>query len=166
MSEEITSRIRRDELLGLLHPPSDHERITARMPAITLEGLLVSEEVPPPPPFGIRFRTAAGTDAHAPVTAAPSDDAVVGDDIEPELSAAITRVTSNALDATLSAAIDAAVRETLEIPVAQAVAAVEAAHRSSVAITCVAHDRTRALPMLLGFTITFFAGVLLMMLLA
>lgn len=181
MSEQITSRIRRDELLGLLHATGgaerDHERITARMPAVTLEGLLIPEEVPPPP-FVIRFRSPVGTDEHAridPAEGVVEADGTIADDIEPELSVAIGRVTSNALGATIDAAIDAAVHASMQLPVAEAVDAALAApavegppeRRRNTAVIARAQrpDRVRILPMLCGFTLTFLAGVLLMMLL-
>lgn len=119
---EITSRIRRDELLGLLHATErEHQpdRITTRMPAITLEGLLIPDELPAPP-FVIRFRSPSGTDQfERPLEATPcssptvTSDGTIADDIEPEVSVAIGRVTSQALDASLAAAIDAAVDETI-----------------------------------------------------
>ncbi len=69
MQPEITTRIRRDTLMELLEteaPPED-QRITARMPVVTLSDLLSSKhEVPPPdpdtfdPPTGLYVR-AVGT---------------------------------------------------------------------------------------------------------
>jgi hypothetical protein len=60
--DEPTSRIERDELLGLLNTttPVDHQRITARMPVVTLQGLLEAEAEEeaaplPPPPVIVRF---------------------------------------------------------------------------------------------------------------
>ena len=182
MSEQITSRIRRDELLGLLHATGaaeaeHHERITARMPAVTLEGLLIPDELPPPP-FVIRFRSPAGTDEHARIDVADGvveDDGTITDDIEPELSVAISRVTSNALGATIDAAIDAAVQASMQLPVADAVDAAlstapldgppERRRNTALIARPPRVDRLRVLPMLAGFTLTFFAGVLLMMLL-
>jgi len=51
---EITSRIHREHLKELLETeaPVREQRITARMPAVTLTGLLTlrDEDLPPPPP--------------------------------------------------------------------------------------------------------------------
>ena len=54
---EITSRIRIDELQNLLdtEEPAPKQRITAPMPAVTLEALLQPEE-PPPEPIHVTFR--------------------------------------------------------------------------------------------------------------
>jgi len=50
--DEPTSRIERDELLGLLNTTttrSEHQRITARIPVVTLQGLLQPDEDQLPP---------------------------------------------------------------------------------------------------------------------
>jgi hypothetical protein len=54
---EITSRIRRDELQGLIEAsaePATTKRTTAPMPAVTLEQLLQPEPPPPPPPTTVK----------------------------------------------------------------------------------------------------------------
>ena len=66
---EVTSRIRIDQLQGLLvdtTQPGPEQRVTARMPAVTLEQLLLPEE--PPPPVQVTFRvTPRATDAVTPI---------------------------------------------------------------------------------------------------
>jgi len=59
--DEPTGRIEREELLGLLNtttaPRSEHQRITARIPVVTLQGLLQpDEDQAPPAPVVVTFR--------------------------------------------------------------------------------------------------------------
>lgn len=67
---EITSRIRIDELQNLLdtEEPAPKQRITAPMPAVTLEALLQPEE-PPPEPIHVTFRRTPKSTAVHPILA-------------------------------------------------------------------------------------------------
>jgi hypothetical protein len=53
---ETTARIRREDLKDLLETEAKTQRITARMPAVTLTGLLTlrDEDLPPIPPPRVR----------------------------------------------------------------------------------------------------------------
>ena len=200
MSEhEITSRINRNELLGLLHATAmekdmgtdandgwdDWEKpqqVTAKMPAVTLDRLLIPDDLPAPP-FVIRFRSPAGTnelypvtDAQdstctAPLTLSPSDGSIT-DDIDPEISTAMSRVTSESLNATISAAIDAAVDELAHVPVDVALTEaigdepVEDRRVTAVIARAAQPERLHFLPMLCGFALTFMAGIGLMFLIS
>jgi hypothetical protein len=70
---EITSRIRIDELQGLLdtEEPATKQRITAQMPAVKLEELLQPED-PPPAAIQVTFRTKRATSGHLLPRTAPS----------------------------------------------------------------------------------------------
>ena len=57
--DEPTSRIERDELLGLLNTTTrpENQRITARIPVVTLQELLQpAEDQAPPPEVVVTFR--------------------------------------------------------------------------------------------------------------
>jgi hypothetical protein len=63
---ETTARIRREDLKDLLETEAKTQRITARMPAVTLTGLLTlrDEDLPPIPPPRVRPQ---GTNRHRTV---------------------------------------------------------------------------------------------------
>ena len=198
MSEhEITSRINRNELLGLLHSTAMEKEmetdvdgdgwddwdspqpVTAKMPAVTLDRLLIPDELPAPP-FVIRFRSPAGTNELYPITDPPENsrapltlpisDGAITDDIDPEVSTAIGRATSESLNATIDAAIDAAVDELAQAPVDVALGeamAIDEERRTTAVIARVAEpERPSVLPMLCGFALTFMAGIGLMFLIS
>jgi hypothetical protein len=169
MSEdENTCRIQRDELLGLLDTSTQEQRITARMPAVTLDMLLSPEDVPPP--LAVTFRP-TGTDRMPRIDSGPiimvvepggdddgvvTNDGIISDDIDPEVSVAMGAITSNALNATLDAAIDAACTEAAD-------EAINAAVGEDTALIVSTPPRVDPPPphfiaMLFGFALTLLAG--------
>lgn len=178
--------MRRDELLGLLHSTQEHQPITARMPAVTLETILVPEDLPAPP-FVIRIHPSLegrrrrattlddGDDAglagpgacSLPCDGVSSTTATTTNDSAPEVR--IDRTTANpraaAIGAAINAAIDAAVDEVARAPVDEAVVAALRTGEESPKDRRMS-DPKRAVRLLLlvcGFALTFLAGIGIMM---